>query len=140
MNDYQHNIKEHFKYCLIFFAIMIGLCALCSCSHKSIEYVDREVVKYNTKEVHDTTYIDRHDSIYHTIFQKGDTIYDTKYVEKVRYKDRMVYKCDTLTRDSIQIQEKTIEKEITPKWCYYSLVSWLIIIIFATLKVRKWLH
>ena len=84
MNNYQHNIKKHFMYCLIFFAIMIGLCVLCSCSHgKTIEYVDREVVKYNTKEVHDTTFIDKHDSIHHTIFQKGDTIYDTKYVERI---------------------------------------------------------
>ena len=54
-----------------------------SCATKTkIEYVDREVVKYKKEVVHDTLIQHTHDSVYHTVFQKGDTIYDTKYVEK----------------------------------------------------------
>ena len=47
---------------------------------RHVEYVDREVVKYKTKIQHDTLINNIHDSVYHTVFQKGDTIYDTKYV------------------------------------------------------------
>ena len=64
----------------IIFAIL-SLFILTGCATKTkIEYVDREVVKYETKVQHDTLINNVHDSIYHTIFQKGDTIYDTKYV------------------------------------------------------------
>lgn len=49
---------------------------LSSCDTKNIiEYRDRDVVKYNTVYVHDTLVSNVHDSIYHTVFQKGDTVY-----------------------------------------------------------------
>lgn len=125
--------------------LMLSVCivALCSCTPtKHIEYVDREVVRYEKQYIHDTTFVDRHDSIYHTVYQKGDTIYDTKYVERTRYKDRIVVKTDTCYKDSIDVkyEEKVVEKEIIPKWCYYSLVGCLIFIIFAIVKVYRWLR
>lgn len=109
---------------------------------KQIEYVDREVVKYETKIQHDTLINNIHDSVYHTVFQKGDTIYDTKYVEKTKWRDRVVYKTDTCYRDSIctQIKEKTVEKQTIPKWCYYCLVVCVIFIIFAIRKLIQWLQ
>ena len=114
-----------------------------SCATKTkIEYVDREVVKYETKIQHDTLINNIHDSVYHTVFQKGDTIYDTKYVEKTKYRDRVVVRIDTCYRDSIQtvIKESVKEKQIIPKWCYYLLVFSIFIIIFAIVKVIRWLQ
>ena len=114
-----------------------------SCATKrEIQYVDRDVVKYETKVQHDTLINNIHDSVYHTVFQKGDTIYDTKYVEKTKYRDRVVVRIDTCYRDSIQtvIKESVKEKQIIPKWCYYLLVFSIIVIIFAIVKVIRWLQ
>ena len=125
---------------MIIFAIIL---LFSSCATKrQIEYVDREVVKYQKEVVHDTLIQHTHDSVYHTIFQKGDTIYDTKYVEKTKWRDKVVYKIDTCHRDSIctQIKEKTVEKQIIPKWCYFSLVVCVIFLIFAFRKLIQWLQ
>ena len=114
-----------------------------SCATKrEIQYVDRDVVKYETKIQHDTLINNIHDSVYHTVFQKGDTIYDTKYVEKTKYRDRVVVRIDTCYRDSIQtvIKESVKEKQIIPKWCYFCVVISIIVIIFAIVKVIRWLQ
>ena len=114
-----------------------------SCATKTkIEYVDRDVVKYETKIQHDTLINNIHDSVYHTVFQKGDTIYDTKYVEKTKYSDRVVVRIDTCYRDSIQtvINESVKEKQIIPKWCYFCVVISILVIIFAIVKVIRWLQ
>lgn len=109
---------------------------------RHVEYVDREVVKYKTKIQHDTLINNIHDSVYHTVFQKGDTIYDTKYVEKTKWRDRVVYKTDTCYSDSIQTItiNKTIEKQTIPKWCYYCLVVCAIFLIFAIIRLIRWLQ
>ena len=114
-----------------------------SCATKTkIEYVDREVVKYETKIQHDTLINNIHDSVYHTVFQKGDTIYDTKYVEKTRWRDRVVVKIDTCYRDSIQtvIKENVKEKQTTPKWCYYVLVLCAMFVIMYIIKAVRWVQ
>ena len=116
---------------------------LCSCASTSkVEYVDREVVKYEKQYIHDTTQIEKHDSVFYSIIQKGDTVYSTKYVEKTRWRDRVVVKSDTVFRDSIhtQIKEKTVEKQIIPKWCYFCLVVCAIFLIFAIRKLIRWLQ
>ena len=115
---------------------------LCSCATRTkVEYVDREVVKYETKIQHDTLIRDTHDSIYHTIFQKGDTVYDTKYVEKTKYRDRIVVKIDTCFRDSVSIETKevTIEKRVVPKWCYICLAVCIVFVGFYVIKIVRWL-
>lgn len=132
-------MKKSIFYILVFLYVFL----FSSCATKAkIEYVDREVVKYETIVQHDTLYNDVHDSIYHTIFQKGDTVYNTKYVEHIKWKERIVCQIDTVVHDSVsvQIKENTVEKVKIPNWCYYSLVGWIIIIIFAIIKVYKWLH
>jgi hypothetical protein len=123
---------------VIAIVLMFSSCA----TKREIQYVDREVVKYETKIQHDTLINNIHDSVYHTVFQKGDTIYDTKYVEKTKYRDRVVVRIDTCYRDSIQtvIKESVKEKQITPKWCYYLLVFSILVIIFAIVKVIRWLQ
>ena len=127
-----------YKYLLLLFPIIFLSCA----TKTKIEYVDREVVKNQTQYVHDTLVNNVHDSIYHTIFQKGDTVYNTKYVEHVKWKERIVCQIDTVVRDSVsvQIKENTVKKVKIPNWCYYSLVGWFIILIFAILKIYKWLR
>ena len=124
---------------IILFIVM----ALSSCATKTkIEYVDREVVKYQKEFVHDTLIQHTHDSVYHTVFQKGDTVFDTKYVERIKWRDRAVVKTDTCYRDSVQtvIKESVKEKKIIPQWCYFSLVFSLLFFIFAVVKVIRWVQ
>lgn len=125
-------------------AVFVGvLFLLCSCAtRKSIEYVDREVVKYQKEVVHDTLIQHTHDSVYHTVFQKGDTVFDTKYVEKTKWRDRVVYKTDTCYRDSVYVKtnQKTIEREIVPKWCYVCLAICVVFVLLVIRKVVQWIQ
>ena len=128
----------------VFYAIIIAIIMLfSSCATKTkIEYRDREVVKYNTSYVHDTTFVEKHDSVYHTIFQKGDTVYDTKYVERTRWRDKIVVKKDTFWRDSIVTIKKETVKEVTkiPKLFKIAFVFSILVIIFAIVKLLRWLQ
>jgi hypothetical protein len=130
------------RYGILLVWTIVALVLFSSCAtKKQIEYRDREVVKYVTKVHHDTLINNVHDSIYHTIFQKGDTIYDTKYVYHTKYRDKIVAKTDTCYKDSIQVQEKTNikEKKVIPKWCYFSLFLSVLFIIFVIIKIKAWL-
>lgn len=145
VDEYRKIKDEGEKYrlgCGTMMFIIIAMCILLSsCATKSkIEYVDREVVKYVHSVQHDTLINDVHDSIYHTIFQKGDTIYDTKYVEKTVYKDRVVHHTDTVLRDSIhkEIKKVTVVKKETPKWCYLSLLCAPFLIFIYKIKNKIW--
>ena len=128
----------------VLYAIIIAVIMLfSSCATKTkIEYRDREVVKYNTSYVHDTTFVEKHDSVYHTIFQKGDTVYDTKYVERTRWRDKVVVKKDTCWRDSIVTIKKETVKEVTkiPKLFKIAFVFSILVIIFAIVKLIRWLQ
>ena len=129
----------------VLYAIIIAVIMLfSSCATKTkIEYRDRDVVKYNTSYVHDTTFVEKHDSVYHTIFQKGDTVYNTKYVERTRWRDNIVVKKDTCWRDSIvTIIKKETVKEVTkiPKLFKIAFVFSILVIIFAIVKLIRWLQ
>ena len=128
----------------VLYAIIIAVIMLfSSCATKTkIEYRDREVVKYNTSYVHDTTFVEKHDSVYHTIFQKGDTVYDTKYVERTRWRDNIVVKKDTCWRDSVVTIKKETVKEVTkiPKLFKIAFVFSILVIIFAIVKLVRWLQ
>lgn len=128
---------KNFLYILLFATI------LCSCATKTkIEYRDREVVKYEKQYVRDTTFVERHDSVYHTVFQKGDTVYDTKYVEHTKWRDRIVVKGDTCRKDSIVTEYKETVKEVVkyPKSYWYLLGFSVLVIIFAIYKLTRWLR
>lgn len=126
--------------------IVVGIVVLCcSCATKTrIEYRDRIVDHYNTVVVHDTLREHTSDSIFEKIYVKGDTVFNTKYVEKTRWKDKIVEKHDTCWRDSIatEYKEKEVEVKYTPKIYVYSLVFSILVIIFALLKITKkvWLR
>ena len=128
----------------VLYAIIIAVIMLfSSCATKTkIEYRDREVVKYNTSYVHDTTFVEKHDSVYHTIFQKGDTVYDTKYVERTRWRGNIVIKKDTCWRDSIVTIKKETVKEVTkiPKLFKIAFVFSILVVIFAIVKLIRWLQ
>ena len=130
-------MKEAGRYKIaLFVSTIVMLNVLTSCSLlKKIEYRDLVVDHYNTVTVHDTTKIKEKDSTYHFIRVVNDTVFDTKYVEKTKYRDRVVVKTDTCYRDSIQVQikESVVEKQKIPKWCYYCLVVSVLFIIFALL-------
>lgn len=131
--------KFKIRYIIVLF-LVIGLC---SCATKTkIEYVDREVVKYKTIVQHDTLIQNTHDSIYHTIYQKGDTVYDTKYIEKTRWRDKVVVKTDTCYRDSVrtEIRESVVEKQKIPKWCWYCLGFTILGAIFAFVKIIRYIQ
>ena len=122
--------------------IMCALFLLSGCATKSkIDYRDREVVKYIKSIQHDTLINNVHDSVYNNIFTRGDTVYNFKYKERVSFKDRIVFRTDTLKKDSIQTQykENTIIKKIIPKWCWILLVVNVFFCIFVGLKYyNKW--
>ena len=124
-------------------AIIIAIILLFSscASKRQIEYVDREIVKYQKELVHDTLIQHTHDSVYHTIFQKGDTIYDTKYVEKTRWRDRIVVKTDTCFRDSVVTDYKETVKEVVkyPKTYWFAVGISVLFFIIAIIKFIRWL-
>lgn len=125
----------------IAFAILIGvLFFLASCVTKTVvEYRDRNVNHYTTKYVHDTLRIKESDSVHHSVTQKGDTIFEKLYVEKTRYRDKVVEKHDTCWRDSIQTCEvkKTVKEKVVPTWCYYTLIGYVVFLVYIIVKVSR---
>lgn len=112
-----------------------------SCATR-VEYRDRIVDHYNTIVQHDTLREHTSDSIFETIYVKGDTVYNTKYVERTRWRDRIVEKHDTCWRDSIATEYKETTKEVQkiPKIFWLSMVFSIFIIIFAIIKLVRWLQ
>lgn len=121
----------------MFAIIVVGiLIFLSSCATKTnVEYVDREVVRYESKIQIDTLINNVHDSIF--VERNGDTVFVNKWhtVIKEKIKERI----DTCWRDSIRTQttEKVVEKQIIPKWCYGSLVVCLLFIVFVIIKFGR---
>jgi hypothetical protein len=115
---------------------------LVSCATKTkVEYRDREVTKYENVYLHDTTFIERHDSVFHSVIQRGDTIFDTRYVEKVKWRDRVVEHYNTCWRDSAVIEYQYITKEVNkiPKIYTYALIFSILTLIYGLIKLTKWL-
>lgn len=122
----------------LYAVIIVGvLFFLCSCATKTkVEYVEKEVVKLETKIQHDTLINNVHDSI--RIETKGDTVFVDRWHTSV--KEKIVNRIDTCWHDSVrtEIKENTVEKLKTPKWCYYCLVVSVLFVIFAIIKfVRR---
>lgn len=116
---------------------------LSSCATKTqIEYRDRVVDHYITKEVHDTLRENTTDSVYFEVVVKGDTVYKTKYKEKTMWRDRIVERHDTCWRDSVVTEYKEKTKEIVkyPKTYWWFLGISLISVIFAIVKIVRWLQ
>lgn len=127
---------------ILLFLSVIALFVSCATKTK-IEYVDREVVKYQTQIQHDTLVQNIHDSIYYSVIQKGDTVYSTKFVYKTQYKDKVLIKMDTCYKDSIQTQTitetKVVEKKRIPWWAWFCLGVTLLVISPIAYSIYKWL-
>ena len=127
------------KICLIALCVMM----LASCATKTkIEYRDRDVNHYITNTVHDTLIDKTTDSVYFEVKVKGDTVFQTKYKEKTHWRDRIVERHDTCWRDSVVTEYKETVKEVTkiPKIYRYSLILSILVIIFAFVKIYRWLQ
>lgn len=120
----------------------LSLFLLAACATRTrIEYRDRDVNHYITNTIHDTLINNTRDSIYLEVLAKGDTIWRTKYVEKTRWRDRVVERHDTCWRDSIVVEYKENVKEVTrvPKIYKFSLLLSILCIIFVFIKLTRWL-
>ena len=126
---------------LVVIVLLLALC--CSCATRTtIEYRDRDVNHYITKYVHDTLRVETKDSIHHEVIVKGDTVYDTKFVYRTLWRERVVEKTDTCWRDSVVTEYKENTKEIVkyPKSYWYLLAFSIIFGIFAIIKLVRWLQ
>lgn len=116
---------------MIIFAIVL---LFSSCATKTkIEYRDRVVDHYNTVTVHDTLREKTSDSTFVLVTTKGDTVYQTEYRERTRWRDRIVERHDTCFRDSVVTEYKETIKEVkkVPKIYQYALWFSVACIIFA---------
>ena len=122
--------------------IIIALISFTSCATKTkIEWRDKEVIKYLTKEVHDTLIDKTSDSVYFNVYMKGDTVFKEKYKEKTRWRDRIIERHDTCWRDNVVTEYNENVKEVTkiPKILNVSLFISIICIIFVFVKFIRWL-
>lgn len=125
--------------CVLVVLIIITL--LLSCSTKTkIEYRDRDVNHYVTQYVHDTLRLETKDSTYHFVKVVNDTVFDTKYVERTKWRDKVVEKHDTCYRDSVVTQYKETIKEVTkvPKIYSWALMFSVLVLIYGLIKLTKW--
>lgn len=134
---------KQFRVIILFIWILFGIICFTSCATKTkIEYRDRIVDHYNTIVQHDTLREHTSDSIFEKIYVKGDTVYNTKYVEKTRWRDRIVDIHDTCWRDSVVTEYKETTKEVTkiPKLFWISMCFSILVIIFAFVKLFRWMQ
>ena len=123
---------------LLMFAVVFCMAFFSCATRTKIEYVDRDVYHYVTKVEKDTVMESVHDSVY--IHEKGDTVWFEKWHTK--YVDKIVERHDTCWRDSLVTEYNETTKEIIkiPKIFWCSFVFSIIIIIFAFIKLLKWLQ
>lgn len=70
------------------FSLILLVLLLSSCATKRITTT---VAVHDTVRIaqHDSTIIEKHDSVYVKLWQKGDTVYQTEYRERIQYRDRL---------------------------------------------------
>lgn len=137
-------MKEAGRYKItLFVSTIVMLNVLTSCSLlEKIEYRDRVVDHYITNVVHDTLIDKTTDSVYVNVYMKGDTVFKEKYKERTRWRDKIVERHDTCYKDSIVIEYKETTKEVVKIPKIYSLSLWfsIVCIIFAIVKLMRWLR
>ena len=146
MEEYRRFIAALMWTAILFFLMIILAAASCftltGCT--SVQYVPVESV------THDSIYISRverdsihvHDSIYMEVFSKADTVYKTKYVQKVVYRDALrtdtllVERVDTI-RIPVPVERKLSRWEKIKLDCGGMFIGG--ITIFALTAVVVWL-
>lgn len=136
--------KKRFFTCtrvIILFAAILFITSSCATKTK-IEYCNRDVNHYITNVVHDTLIDKTTDSVYVNVYTKDDTVFKEKYKERTRWRDKIVERHDTCYKDSIVIEYKETTKEVVKIPKIYSLSLWfsIVCIIFAIVKLMRWLR
>ena len=90
------------------------------------------------REVHDSTYIDK----WHTIIQKGDTIFVTDEVTKIKYVTKMDTAYKVVEKPVIVSKTETVEVEKPLRWwqkmfMYMGLVGLVALVGWIALKLYR---
>ena len=120
-----------------------GLLLLTLVGCKTVKVIEQVPVyvhdtAYQTKEVHDSTYIDR----WHTIIQKGDTIFVTDEVTKIKYVTKTDTAYKVVEKPVIVSKTETVEVERPLRWwqkmfMYIGLVGLIGLIGWIVLKIYR---
>ena len=120
-----------------------GLLLLTLVGCKTVKVIEQVPVyvhdtAYQTKEVHDSTYIDR----WHTIIQKGDTVYDTKTITITKTLTRTDTAYKVVEKPVIVSKTETVEVEKPLRWwqkmfMYMGLVGLIGLIGWIVLKIYR---
>ena len=120
-----------------------GLLLLTLVGCKTVKVIEQVPVyvhdtAYQTKEVHDSTYIDR----WHTIIQKGDTVFDTKTITITKTLTRTDTAYKVVERPITVTQTETVEVERPLRWwqkmfMYMGLVGLMALIGWIALKIYR---
>lgn len=120
-----------------------GLLLLTLVGCKTVKVIEQVPVyvhdtAYQTKEVHDSTYIDR----WHTIIQKGDTIFVTDEVTKIKYVTKTDTAYKVVEKPVIVSKTETVEVERPLRWwqkmfMYMGLVGLIGLIGWIVLKIYR---
>jgi len=125
------------------YIFILVLFFLSSCATKTkVEYRDHDITHYITNVVHDTLVDRTTDSVYFETLIRGDTVFQTKYKERTRWKERVVERHDTCWKDSVVMEYKETIKEITkiPKIYKVSLIISILLVIFAIIKIIRYIQ
>ena len=128
-----------FGTCIEFIVIVATIFVLSSCTTTRVEYRDRYIDNYITQVVHDTLREQTSDSVYYEVVTRHDTVFATKYKERIKWRDRIVERTDTCWRDSVVNEYKEVTKEVVkiPKIYQYSLFFSILVIIFVAIKIYR---
>ena len=120
-----------------------GLLLLTLVGCKTVKVIEQVPVyvhdtAYQTKEVHDSTYIDR----WHTIMQKGDTVFDTKTITITKTLTRTDTAYKVVEKPVIVSKTETVEVERPLRWwqkmfMYMGLVGLIGLIGWIVLKIYR---
>jgi hypothetical protein len=138
--------KGCFRSIVFIIVTLVLLClTLCLVGCKSTEYVEVPVVHTDTliqtKVQRDSIW--KHDSIWVTQYQKGDTIFSTsikwhtKYIESIKYDTVYVSKRDTITKTITKTKTDTLTWWQETRMHLGGAVIWLALLVFVIWLGKK---
>lgn len=110
------------------FSLILLVLLLSSCATKRITTT---VAVHDTVRIaqHDSTIIEKHDSVYVKLWQKGDTVYQTEYRERIQYRDRL--RVDTFYQhmsDTVRVTSPNSAKSYSlPWWARLAIGVWVLL-------------